>query len=207
VRKIIIATKNPGKYREIRKLLKNSVPKGFRICSLQSIGKTPDIIENGKTYLANALKKAKTIAKLTNSIVISDDSGLEVKALDNRPGIKSARFSGKNSTDKLNNKKLLKLLKNVEKKKRGARFVCTAVAYFPDSKITIHATGAVSGLIIEKETGSDGFGFDPLFYYTPLKKTFAQIPLSQKNNISHRYKAFKKLGIKIKPVLKKVGTY
>lgn len=199
---IVIATGNESKYREIRKILKPFIPKDLNLISTKGLKNIPTIIEDGRIYLENASKKAKILAKKTKTIVIADDSGLEVNYLKNKPGINSARFSGRNSTDKKNNRKLLKLLKGVPREKRKAKFVCTAVGYFPKTKKIIKATAKVSGYITEKEMGKNGFGYDPIFFYPPIGKTFAQIPAKIKNSISHRGKAFKKLGRKIRGYLK-----
>lgn len=182
--KIVLATQNKDKIREIKKIL----GKQFEIVALK---KFPKIIENGKTFEENAVKKAKVIFKIAGITTLADDSGLEVAALKGKPGVHSARFAGKNCTYSDNNKKLLKLLKNVPHKKRKAKFRTVVVIVFPDGKIKT-ADGAVSGYILTKPKGKNGFGYDPLFYYAKFKKTFAQLTPAQKNIISHRAKAFNK---------------
>jgi len=200
--KIVIATSNRGKFKEIKDILKKVISKGCQFISLRELRTVPKIVENGKTYRANAFKKAKKIGDLTGLITIADDSGLEVKILGNKPGIHSARFAGKNANDKRNNEKLLKLLDGVPFKKRKAQFVCSAVAYLPHIKKFITTTGKVKGYITFAQVGKNGFGYDPLFYYPPFKKTFAQISREQKNKISHRALAFMKLGSRFKVFIK-----
>ncbi|MFH1541215.1 MAG: RdgB/HAM1 family non-canonical purine NTP pyrophosphatase [Elusimicrobiota bacterium] len=182
--KIILATQNKDKVREIKKIFS----KNFRFIQLN---KFPKIIESGKTLEENAIKKAKAIFKITKITTLSDDSGLEVKLLKGKPGVYSARFAGKNCNYSDNNKKLLKLLKNIPYKKRKAKFRTVVAIIFSDGKIKT-VSGAVSGYITTEPKGSNGFGYDSVFYYPKLKKTFAQITIVQKNRISHRAIAFKK---------------
>lgn len=182
--KIVLATHNKDKIREIRKILGNK----FRITVLK---KFPHIIEDGKTFEANAIKKAKTIFSITKNIVLADDSGLEVDALGGKPGVYSARFAGEDCTYKDNNKKLLKLLKNVLYKNRTAKFRTVVAIILPDGKLKT-TEGSVNGYITTKPKGINGFGYDPVFYYPKLRKTFAQITITEKNKISHRAIAFKK---------------
>ncbi|HAX61547.1 MAG TPA: Non-canonical purine NTP pyrophosphatase [Elusimicrobia bacterium] len=182
--KIVLATQNKDKIREIKKILGEK----FEIVKLK---KFPKIIEDGKTLEENAIKKAKAIFRITGITTLADDSGLEVKALGGRPGVYSARFAGKNCTYLDNNKKLLKLLKNVPYKKRKAKFRTVVAIIFPDGRIKT-TEGSVSGYITTEPKGSNGFGYDPIFYYPKLKKTFAQLTTAQKNRISHRAIAFKK---------------
>ncbi|MFA5778907.1 MAG: XTP/dITP diphosphatase [Elusimicrobiota bacterium] len=182
--KIALATQNKDKIKEIEKIL----DEGFEIIKLK---KFPKIVENGKTLEENAIKKAKTINKLTKMLTLADDSGLEVKALGGRPGVYSARFAGKRCNYSDNNKKLLKLLSNVPCKKRKAKFRTVVAIIFPSGKLKT-VEGVVSGYIATQPKGSSGFGYDPVFYYPKLKKTFAQLTTAQKNRISHRAIAFKK---------------
>ncbi|OGS34235.1 MAG: non-canonical purine NTP pyrophosphatase, RdgB/HAM1 family [Elusimicrobia bacterium RIFOXYC2_FULL_34_12] len=182
--KIILATQNKDKIREIRKILGYH----FKIVTLKNF---PEIIEDGKTLEENAIKKAKTIFKITKITSIADDSGLEVDFLDGKPGVYSARFAGKNCKYEDNNKKLLKLLKNVHYKKRKAKFTTVVAIVFEDGSIKT-TSGSVYGYITTEPKGNNGFGYDPIFYYPKLKKTFAQLTTQQKNKISHRAIAFKK---------------
>ncbi len=148
-----------------------------------------DIKEDGKTFRANAVKKASTIARKLNILTIADDSGLEVEALNGRPGIRSARFAGPNPTTHKLCSKLLKLMQG--KKNRKARFVCDIAIALPGGRITV-VEGVCRGRVIDEMLGDQGFGYDPVFAPTGYSKTFAQMPLSLKNRISHRGKALKK---------------
>ena len=186
---LLIATKNQGKLREIRDLLKD-LP--IKITSLADYPNAPEIIEDGKTFAQNALKKATTIALYTGQLTMGEDSGLEVKALNNRPGIFSARYSGSQTTDRKNNTKLLRELKTVPMKKRLARYRCCAALV--DAKGIIEVVyGSCGGLIHTKSYGKNGFGYDPLFLLPAYNKTFGQLPPEIKAKISHRAKALKKL--------------
>ncbi|MDO8735070.1 MAG: RdgB/HAM1 family non-canonical purine NTP pyrophosphatase [Elusimicrobiota bacterium] len=182
--KIALATQNKDKIKEIKKIL----GKNFKFVQLY---KFPKIVENGKTLEENAIKKAKAIFKITKITTLADDSGLEVAALGGRPGVYSARFAGKNCNYSDNNKKLLKLLLNVAYKKREAKFRTVVAIIFPDGKLKT-VEGVVSGYIATEPKGSNGFGYDPVFYYPRLKKTFAQLTAVLKNRLSHRATAFKK---------------
>lgn len=188
--KIVLATQNKDKIREIKKIL----GKKFEIVELKRF---PKIIENGKTLEENAIKKAKAIYKIIKNTVhqlnavLSDDSGLEVDTLGGKPGVYSARFAGKNCAYADNNKKLLRLLKNVPCKKRKAKFRTVVAVIFSGGTIKT-VDGRVSGYITPEPKGAHGFGYDPLFYYPKLKKTFAQLTSTEKNKISHRAIAFEK---------------
>ncbi len=197
-KKLLIATSNRGKFKEIADILKPYLPIGYKLISAVNLDKTPKVNENEDTYLKNALKKAKAYAKASGLISVSDDSGLEVKCLSKKPGIKSARFAGYPASDKRNIKKLLKLMKKVPPEKRKARFICAAVAYFPETGKHISAKGFVKGYITQMQSGKNGFGYDPVFYYVPFKKTFASVSNKRKNSVSHRSIAFKILAEKLK---------
>ena len=192
---MVLATQNKDKIKEIKRILGER----FVVVKLKEF---PEIIENGRTLEENAVKKAKAIFEITKNvesehtcsqqnIILADDSGLEVDALGGRPGVRSARFAGENCSYSDNNKKLLKLLKNVPYGKRKAKFRTIVAIIFPDGKIRI-TEGAVAGYIAMELKGENGFGYDPLFYYPKLKKTYAQLTITQKNEISHRAIAFKK---------------
>ena len=182
--KIVLATQNKDKIREIKKILGNS----FEILTLTN---PPDVIENGKTLKANAIKKAKAFFRISKITSIADDSGLEVAALKGRPGVYSARFAGKECTYSDNNKKLLKLMGNVPPQKRKASFRTVVAIVFPSGKVKT-AEGKINGYITGKTIGKKGFGYDPVFYYPKSGKTFAQLTAAEKNRISHRGIAFKK---------------
>lgn len=186
---LLVATKNQGKLREIRELLKDLE---INVTSLADYPICPEIVEDGKTFAQNALKKAVTIAMYTKKLVMGEDSGLEVKALRNRPGIYSARYSGEKATDKKNNLKLLRELKNVPMKKRQARYRCAAALVDRNGIVDV-VSGSCSGLITAKAFGKNGFGYDPYFLIPKYNQTFGQLPPEVKAKISHRAKALKKL--------------
>lgn len=186
---LIVATTNKGKLREIKELLKD-LP--IKVKSLTDYKNLPRIIEDGKTFRANALKKALTISRDTNMLVLGEDSGIEVKALNNRPGVFSARYSGPNATDKKNNLKMLRELKGKPLFKRQARYRCVAALTEGDKIIAI-VSGACDGLIAEHSAGKNGFGYDPLFFIPKYNKTFGQLDPVIKAEMSHRAKAMKKM--------------
>lgn len=189
MKELIVASRNKGKIAEIKALLAG-LP--YRVTSLLEYPQLPDVVEDGTTYRANALKKAVEIAKLTKKLTISDDSGLEVKALGWAPGIYSARFAGHGASEAAKNKKLLQMLAHVPKNKRQARYRC--VIAFVDEKGQEIAVvqGICSGMIMQELRGDNGFGFDPLFYLNRYAKTFGQLPAELKAKISHRARALKK---------------
>lgn len=186
---LLVATRNRGKVREIRKALSGS---GLKIHSLDDFGDVPAVEEDGSTFAENALKKARFYSKLFGKLTISDDSGLEVDALKGAPGIYSARFSGPKSSDRENNRKLLGLMEGVPPSKRRARFRCSIAVVSPEGGETV-VEGRCSGRIGLKEAGERGFGYDPLFIFPRLGKTMAQLTVDEKNRVSHRGKALRKL--------------
>ena len=189
MKEIIVATKNQGKLREIRSLLEDL---GFKVTSLSDYPQAPEIVEDGKTFAQNAIKKAVTIAFYTKKLVMGEDSGIEIKALQNRPGIYSARYSGENATDRKNNLKLLRELKNIPMAKRQARYRCFIALV--DSKGFLKViSGSCSGLIAKRHFGKNGFGYDPLFFIPRYNKTFGELDPAIKAQISHRARALKKV--------------
>lgn len=192
---LIVATKNKGKLKEIKELLKD-LP--LKVTSLADYKNFPEIVEDGKTFRANALKKALAISRHTKTLVLGEDSGIEVKALGNRPGVRSARYSGPGAADKGNNLKMLRELRGVPMNKRQARYRCVA-ALTDGDKIIGTVSGACEGLIAERSKGKNGFGYDPLFFIPKYNKTFGQLDPSIKAGMSHRAKAMKK----IKTILKR----
>lgn len=186
--KIVIATKNQGKYIEFKKMF------GYTDFVILSLRNFPNIKpeETGLSFNDNALIKAKTVADKTGLPAIGDDSGLEVQALNGEPGIFSARYAGKNATDKENMDKLLYKLSGVALSKRQARFVCSLALVFPDGK-TFLEQGILDGIIMLKPRGVKGFGYDPIFFVPELNKTLSQISQDEKNRISHRGKALEKI--------------
>ncbi|MFA5088677.1 MAG: XTP/dITP diphosphatase [Candidatus Omnitrophota bacterium] len=189
MREIIIATRNPGKLKEIRELLKDL---NIQVRSLADYPDSPVVEEDGKTFAANALKKAVTIAFYTNKLTLGEDSGLEVRALHNQPGVYSSRFSGPGAEDKKNNAKLLRNLKGVPLKKRQARYRCFAALVDRHGIVDV-ADGSCGGLIAPRAKGRNGFGYDSLFFIPRYHKTFGELEPSVKAKISHRARALKKI--------------
>jgi XTP/dITP diphosphohydrolase len=190
--KIIAATKNKGKIKEISNILGKL---GFEVESQQDAGYDVDILETGDTFEKNALIKARAIAMLCDNPVLADDSGLCIDALDGRPGVYSARYAGENATDE---EKMSKVLTELERvKDRTARFVTSVAFIFPNGK-EITASGEVEGHITTEPDGENGFGYDPIFYSDELKKTFAQATDDEKNSVSHRGRALAALAEKLK---------
>jgi XTP/dITP diphosphohydrolase len=183
----VLATRNPGKTRELRELLKDFPVK---IKNLDDFGPLPDIEEDGITFDENAFKKASLTAKILGLPALADDSGLEVEALGGAPGIHSARYAGPAATDE---EKAAKLLRAMEgKANRAAAFVCVISIAVP-SGVALTYEGRCEGLIGEAPAGDNGFGYDPVFYYPPMKRTFAQLSSEEKNRVSHRGKALAEL--------------
>ena len=187
--KIVLASRNAHKIKELQTLLSQYI-KDIEILSLDDVGITEDIEENGVTYLDNALIKAR-VAATSGYIVMGDDSGLSVRALGGAPGVYSARYSGEHANYAANNALLLKNLEG--ESDRFAEFVCTIACVFPDGREPICVEGRTQGVILDGERGSEGFGYDPLFYYEPYGKTYAELTYDEKNSISHRCKAIEKL--------------
>lgn len=187
MKKIIFATKNRGKLREVKKIFEGS---SFEIMSLLDFPEVPEIVEDALTFRDNALIKARTVFKHFNIPAIGDDSGLEVEQLDREPGVMSARYAGETADDLENNKKLLVELGNQPEPHR-ARFVCAAV--FMDETKIIDSFGEVKGRIVKNGRGTNGFGYDPLFVPDGYSQTMGELDLDEKNKISHRSIAFKRL--------------
>ncbi|MGN0149822.1 MAG: XTP/dITP diphosphatase [Clostridia bacterium] len=190
--KIIAATKNKGKIKEISNILGKL---GFEVESQQDAGYDVDVLETGDTFEKNALIKARAIAMLCDEPVLADDSGLCIDALDGKPGVYSARYAGEDATDADKVNKILEELKR--KKDRTARFVSSVAFIFPNGK-EITASGEVKGYITAEPLGENGFGYDPIFYSDELKKTFAQASDEEKNSVSHRGRALMALSEKLK---------
>lgn len=186
--KIVLASRNKKKIRELETLLADLSSK-VQVLSLDDIGYSEDIVEDGDTFAANSRIKATVPARL-GYIGIADDSGLEVDALDGAPGVYSARYSGEDATDAQNNAKLLAALDNVPDEKRSARFKTVVTCAFPDGT-DFQVEGVCEGSILRAQDGDGGFGYDPLFYYAPLGKTFAALTADEKNAVSHRGKAMR----------------
>ena len=184
---LVLATRNHGKTKEIRDLLE-----GFpvEIKNLDDFGTLSEVEEDGDTFDDNAFKKASFAAKALGLPAMADDSGLEVEALGGAPGVRSARYAGPNATDQNNNAKLLKEMQG--KDNRAAAFMCVISIAVP-SGVALTYEGRCEGLIAQAPAGNQGFGYDPVFYYPPLKKTFAQLTVEEKNRVSHRGKALKEM--------------
>jgi XTP/dITP diphosphohydrolase len=185
----VIASNNKGKLREIESLLSGT---GHQLITLAEAYGGLKLEESDRSFEENAMLKARAAAKASGRPAIADDSGLEVKALDNRPGVLSARFAGEGATDEMNIEKLLEEMRHVPDGKRQARFVCVAACVLPDGESFL-VRGECEGVILHKPAGTKGFGYDPVFYLPEYEKTFAQLDTKTKNKISHRAKAFSML--------------
>jgi XTP/dITP diphosphohydrolase len=185
---LVVATKNQKKLKEIEEILKGTAVK---LTSLADYPAAPRIIENGRTFQANAIKKAVKIGRFTKKLTLGEDSGLCVEALGGRPGVYSSRFSGKDKSDLKNNLKVMKLLEGLAFKKRKAYYAC-AVAIADEQGLIGVVEGRCSGLIGFQGKGTAGFGYDPLFVIAKYKKTFAELGTRIKHKMSHRYHALKK---------------
>ncbi len=189
--KIVLASRNAHKIKELHAFLRPVDP-DIEILSLDDIGFVGDIEENGTTFEENALIKAQTVADM-GYIGIADDSGLSVDALDGAPGVYSARYAGEHGDDHKNNMLLLENIADVPDEKRTAEFVSVIACAFPGGEhAPIVCRGACPGTILHAYRGNGGFGYDPLFYYAPYDKTYAEMTPEEKNSISHRANAMKK---------------
>jgi XTP/dITP diphosphohydrolase len=198
VRTVIIATKNEGKAREFESLF---AQKGYEVKTLLDFPDSPDVEETGTTFEENAILKAEAISKEYHQVVISDDSGLIVDALDGRPGVYSARYAGEDKNDEANTNKVLRELEGVPEANRTARFYCALAVASPNQE-TITVSGTIEGYITEQSIGENGFGYDPIFYVKELGKTTAELTKEEKNKMSHRAKALKALEGKLDAFLK-----
>lgn len=187
--RIIFATGNAGKMKEIREILKD-LP--YEVVSMKEAGVTAEIVEDGTTFEENALIKARTIAELTGEIAMADDSGLEVDYLDKAPGVYSARFLGEDTSYEVKNRYLLEKLAGVEGAERSARFVCAIACVWPDGKNKV-CRAVIEGELAKEPAGENGFGYDPIFYVPEYRKTTAELSLAEKNEISHRAKALREM--------------
>ena len=186
-KKIIFATKNPGKMEEIRMILGDlKLP----ILSMKEAGIDLDIVEDGTTFVENAVIKAKAVAKQADAIVLADDSGLEIDALNKEPGIYSARYMGEDTSYEIKNQNLIDRLEGVPDEKRTARFVCAIAAAFPDGRV-ITSYGTIEGMIGYESRGNGGFGYDPIFYLPEYGCSTAELTPEKKNELSHRGKALR----------------
>lgn len=197
---LVIATGNLHKLEEIKKILADFP---YDIKSMKDVGlEGLEIIEDGSSFEENALIKAKAIMKKTGFMAMGDDSGLEVEALDNQPGIYSARFAGEPGNDKKNNQKLLKLMEEIPLEARRGRFVCAMAVAFPNGDEMV-LRGECQGILGYEERGNNGFGYDPLFIVPQYNQTFAELDSDIKNKISHRARALEKLKMALTPSLRR----
>ena len=186
IRELVLATRNRHKGEELAALLGDL---GITIHTLDEFLGAPDVVEDGDTCEANAIKKARAIAEFTGLPAVADDTGLEVDALGGRPGVHAARYAGEDATYEDNCQKLLRELRGVPRERRTARFLTVAAIALPSGGIRV-AQGTLDGVIAEEASGTLGFGYDPVFLIPELGKTLAQLSADQKNRISHRAKAF-----------------
>ena len=189
MKKVIFATGNEGKMREIRQILADS---GYEILSMKEAGVDLDIVEDGTTFEENALIKAKAVMEATGELTLADDSGLEIDAFGGEPGVYSSRYLGEDTPYTEKNQVILDRMKDVPEEKRGARFVCVIAAVFPDGQ-TRTTRGTMEGIIGYESNGENGFGYDPIFYLPELKKYSAQLSSDEKNQLSHRGQALRKM--------------
>ena len=184
--KLVLATRNEGKVREIGEILKDQT--GIELLSLRNYPDAPEVVEDGTTYEENAIKKASALAEYTGHLTIGDDSGLAVDALDGAPGVHSARYAGENASDQDRITKLLNALQEASDERRSARFICAVAIAVPLARVEV-VRGVCEGRIICAPRGESGFGYDPIFVPVGYDKTFAELGDEIKNRISHRAKA------------------
>lgn len=187
--RLVVATRNLGKLKEIRRLLETQ---GVVVVGLEQFPELADVEEDGDSFAANAAKKAEEVARATGLPSLADDSGLTVTALDGRPGIYSARFSGEDATDSSNNRKLLDVMATVPENARQAAFCCVMALCLPGQTTRLFE-GRIEGQILNERQGSGGFGYDPLFWLPEFSCTMAELSLDVKNRISHRGQALRQV--------------
>lgn len=191
---IIFATGNAGKAREVAMMFADM---DVNVQTLKEVGIDVEVIEDGKTFMDNAIIKATTIAKHTDKIVLADDSGLVIDYLNGEPGIYSARYMGEDTSYDIKNNNLLERMEGVPEKDRSARFVCAMAAVMPDGEI-VKTEGVMEGIIGYKLAGENGFGYDPIFYLPEFGASSAEISPEQKNAVSHRGKALRMMQEELK---------
>lgn len=192
--KIVFATGNEGKMREVRLILQDL---GFPVLSMKEAGVSLDIEENGTTFAENAMIKARAVWEKTGGIVFADDSGLVVDYLGGEPGVYSARYLGEDTSYEIKNQAIIDRLADAKEEERTARFVSAIAAVLPDGSELV-TEGTVEGLIAHEPAGNGGFGYDPIFYLPEYGVTSAEIPIEKKNEISHRGKALEAMKIKLR---------
>ncbi len=186
---LVVATRNAGKLKEIRRLLDEQ---GVRVLGIDEFPDLPEVEEDAESFAGNAQKKAETIACLTGRLTLADDSGLEVEALGGAPGVRSARFAGEGANDEANNRRLLEELRSVPAGKRRGAFVCVMALCTAQGECRFFE-GRIEGEILAAPRGEGGFGYDPLFFLPQTGRTMAEIPLEEKNAISHRGQALRQV--------------
>lgn len=194
MKKIIFATGNENKMKEIRQILGDM---DVEILSMKQAGISADIVEDGTTFEENAIIKAKAIAEMTQEIVLADDSGLEIDYINKEPGIYSARYMGEDTSYHIKNQNLIDRLKDAKGEERTARFVCAIAAAFPNGEV-LTTIGTIEGRIAYEEKGENGFGYDPIFYVPEYGCTTAELSEEAKNDISHRGNALRAMKEKLK---------
>lgn len=196
IKEVIFATGNKDKVKEAESIL---APLGFTVISQKEAGIKADVDEDGTTFAENAMIKAKAVAAHTDAIVIADDSGLVVDYLGGEPGIYSSRYMGEDTSYEIKNAEIIRRLESAKEEERTARFVCAIAACLPDGReLSVEAT--IEGLIAHEAYGDGGFGYDPIFYVPEYKKTTAELSLEEKNAISHRGKALRKMSELLKNI-------
>lgn len=186
IRELVLATRNRHKAQELASLLSDL---GISIRTMDAFPQVPDVIEDGKTCEANAIKKARAVSRATGLLAVADDTGLEVDALGGQPGVYAARYAGEHVTYEDNWRKLVRELSGVPHDRRTARFITVAAIASPSGEVQV-AEGQLQGVITEEPAGAQGFGYDPVFFVPELGKTLAELSPDEKNRISHRAKAF-----------------
>ena len=192
--KIIFATGNEGKMREIRMILEDL---GTEVLSLKEAGITLEVQEDGETFEENAVIKARAVMEETKALVLADDSGLEIDYLNGEPGVYSARYMGEDTSYRIKNQNLIERLEGVPEEKRTARFVCVIAAAFPDGRI-LTARGTIEGIIGYEERGEGGFGYDPIFWLPEYGCSTPELTMEKKNELSHRGKALRAIKDELK---------
>lgn len=195
--RIIFATGNAGKMREIRLILEDL---GCQVISMKEAGADPEIVEDGKSFAENAEIKARAVWNCTGDIVLADDSGLVVDYIGGEPGIYSARYMGEDTSYEIKNRNIIERLEGASGDERAARFVCNIAAVLPDGRV-VHTEAAMEGLIAEEPAGCEGFGYDPILYIPEFEKTSAELTIDEKNRISHRGKALEAMKSELKKIL------
>lgn len=195
--RIVFATGNAGKMREVRLILEDL---GCEVVSMKEAGADPDIVEDGASFAENAEIKARAVWNCTGDIVLADDSGLVVDYIGGEPGIYSARYMGEDTSYEIKNRNIIERVKDAVGAERAARFICNIAAVLPDGRV-LHTEAAMEGVIAEEPAGCGGFGYDPILYIPEFGKTSAELEIDEKNRISHRGKALEAMKAELRAVL------